>query len=241
MGRVRAMAVENAVRAPTSASEGLRNEDRPIADLIPYARNARTHSEAQVALIVGSIREYGFTNPVLVDGANGIIAGHGRVLAARKLGLVTVPVIEFAHLADAQRRACILADNRLAEQAGWDQDLLALEVGDLADLGIDLGSLGFEPRELDALLRGTMADPREDEVPPVPDRPVSRIGDLWHLGGHRLICGDATDPVPVARVLAGLRPHLMVTDPPYGVRYNPALPNAMKGERPAPSAALPKG
>ena len=123
---------------------GLRLEDRPVASLIPYVRNARTHSEEQLALIAGSIREFGFTNPVLVDGENGVIAGHGRLLAARKLGLDRVPVIELAHLTQAQKRAYILADNRLAERAGWDRDLLALEVGELSELGVDLASLGFE-------------------------------------------------------------------------------------------------
>ena len=122
---------------------------RPLDALIPYARNARTHSDDQVALIAGSIREFGFVNPVLVDGTNGIIAGHGRVLAARKLGLTTVPVIELAHLSEAQKRAYVLADNRLAEQAGWDREMLALEVADLADFGIDLATLGFEAAELD--------------------------------------------------------------------------------------------
>lgn len=198
---------------------------RPIGDLIPYARNARTHSEAQVALIAGSIREYGFTNPVLVDGTNGIIAGHGRVLAARKLGLARVPVIELAHLSEAQKRAYILADNRLAEQAGWDRDLLALELGELREMAVDLGSLGFEAGELDALLNAGAADPREEDVPPLPAVPVSRPGDLWILGPHRLICGDATDAVTVARVLGGVMPHLMVTDPPYGVAYDPAWRN----------------
>ena len=198
---------------------------RPIVELIPYARNARTHSEAQVALIAGSIREFGFTNPILVDGENGIIAGHGRVMAARQLGMTAVPVIELAHLSAAQKRAYILADNRLAEAAGWDAQLLALEVADLSDLGIDLMSLGFEARELDDLLRGDMADPREEEVPPVPMVPVSRLGDLWQLGPHRLICGDATDAATVARVLDGVTPHLMVTDPPYGVAYDPAWRN----------------
>lgn len=194
---------------------------RPVSDLIPYANNARTHSDAQVALIAGSIREFGFNNPVLVDGANGIIAGHGRVLAARKLGMHAVPVIELAHLTDAQKRAYILADNRLAEQAGWDRDLLALEVGDLADLGIDIGSLGFETKELDALLRSGEADPQEEEIPPPPEVPVSRAGDLWCLGPHRLLCGDATDAASVKRLLGGVVPHLMVTDPPYGVMYDP--------------------
>src|SRR5690606_6185805 len=190
-----------------------------------YARNARTHSEAQVALIAGSIREYGFTNPVLVDGENGIIAGHGRVMAARKLGLARVPVIELAHLTDAQRRAYILADNRLAEQAGWDRDLLALELGDLQDMAVDLTSLGFEAGELDALLRSGGTDPREEDIPDAPPVPVSRTGDLWHLGNHRLICGSSTDSVTVAAVLAGVQPHLMVTDPPYGVSYDPAWRN----------------
>ncbi|MCT8329355.1 site-specific DNA-methyltransferase [Albidovulum sediminis] len=196
-------------------------EYRPVGDLIPYARNARTHSEAQVALIAGSIREYGFTNPVLVDGENGIIAGHGRVLAARKLGLTRVPVIELAHLTEAQKRAYILADNRLAEQAGWDRELLALEAGDLAGLGIDLASLGFEAGEVDALLNAGVADPREEETPEVPAEPVSRPGDLWLLGRHRLICGDATDRDTVSRVLDGVVPHLLASDPPYGVNYDP--------------------
>jgi DNA modification methylase len=196
-------------------------EYRAIGDLIPYARNARTHSEAQVGLIAGSIREYGFTNPVLVDGANGIIAGHGRVMAAQKLGLARVPVIELAHLSETQKRAYILADNKLAEQAGWDAQMLALEVGDLQSLGIDMLDLGFTGRELDDLLREDGVDPREDEVPPVPDAPISRLGDVWHLDAHRLICGDATEAATVARLLDGVTPHLMVTDPPYGVMYDP--------------------
>jgi DNA modification methylase len=194
---------------------------RPIEALIPYARNARTHSEAQVALI----REYGFTNPVLVDGENGIIAGHGRVMAARKLGLAQVPVIELAHLTEAQRRAYILADNKLAEQAGWDKTLLALELGDLQDMAVDLASLGFEAGELDALLRSGENDPREEDIPEAPVVPVSRLGDLWVLGNHRLVCGDATDAATVAKVLNGVRPHLLVSDPPYGVDYDPAWRN----------------
>ena len=198
---------------------------RPVDALIPYVRNARTHSEAQVALIAGSIREFGFTNPVLVDGANGIIAGHGRVLAARKLGLATVPVIELAHLTETQKRAYVLADNKLAEQAGWDRDLLALEAGELNDLGMDLTALGFETGEIDALLDHGVADPREEATPEPPAEPVSRPGDLWLLGNHRLICGDATDAATVARLLDGVTPHLMVTDPPYGVEYDPAWRN----------------
>ena len=196
------------------AGLGLQIAHRSVADLIPYARNARTHSDAQVALIAGSIREFGFTNPVLVDGASGIIAGHGRVLAARKLGLGSVPVIELAHLSEAQKRALVLADNRLVEQAGWDRELLALEAADLSALGVDLGSLGFEAAEVDALLRGDAPDPREEETPEPPADPVSRPGDLWLLGPHRLLCGSATDPAAVARLLDGVEPHLMTTDPP---------------------------
>ncbi|MFO1176035.1 MAG: DNA methyltransferase [Paracoccaceae bacterium] len=203
----------------------LRITYRPIGDLVPYVRNARTHSEAQVALIAGSIRDYGWTNPVLVDGANGILAGHGRVLAARQLGLTEVPTIELAHLTAVQKKAYILADNRLAEAAGWDRELLALELGDLDGLGVDLTGLGFDPGELDALLQAGQPDPREDDVPEPPAVPVSRMGDLWVLGSHRLLCGDATAPADVARLLEGVRPTLMVTDPPYGVAYDPAWRN----------------
>ena len=200
-------------------------EQRLVGDLIPYANNARTHSEAQVAQIAGSIREFGFNNPVLVDGTNGIIAGHGRVLAARQLGMQDVPVIELGHLSEAQKRAYILADNRLAEQAGWDRDLLSLELGELSDLGVDLDMLGFDASELDDLLFHDAADPREEETPEPPDNPVSRPGDLWCLGPHRLLCGDATDSDCVKRLLGDVRPHLMVTDPPYGVNYDPEWRN----------------
>src|SRR6056297_1328987 len=200
-------------------------EQRAVADLIPYANNARTHSETQVARIAGSIREFGFNNPVLVDGANGIIAGHGRVLAARQLGLGEVPVIELAHLSEARKRAYILADNRLAEQAGWDRELLSLELGELSDLGVDLEGLGFAAGELDELLALDKADPREEETPEPPTQPVSRPGDLWCLGPHRLLCGDATSEADVARLLRDVRPHLMVTDPPYGVDYDPGWRN----------------
>jgi DNA modification methylase len=168
---------------------------------------------------------------VLVDGENGIIAGHGRVLAARQLGLATVPVIELGHLSEAQKRAYVLADNRLAEQAGWDRELLALEAADLTELGVDLADLGFDAGEIDGLLRDGMADPREDEVPEPPAEPVSRSGDLWILGRHRLLCGDATNAEDVARLLGDVRPHLMVTDPPYGVDYDPAWRNAAGAAR----------
>lgn len=198
-----------------------------VADLVPYARNARTHSDAQVAQLAASIREFGFTNPILVDGERGIIAGHGRLLAARKLGLAEVPVIELAHLTPAQRRAYVLADNKLAMNAGWDDDLLRLELADLRSEGFDLGLTGFGLDEIGELLADNttgLTDP--DQVPEVPAEPVSGAGDVWLLGRHRLACGDSTDAATVERLLAGVKPHLMVTDPPYGVEYDPAWRNA---------------
>ena len=147
------------------------------------------------------------------------------MLAARKLGLASVPVIELGHLSEAQKRAYILADNKLAEQAGWDRELLALELGELAELGTDLGALGFEAGELDALLGNELPDPREEETPEPPAVPVSRPGDLWLLGPHRLLCGSSTEASDVARLLGGVRPHLMATDPPYGVNYDPGWRN----------------
>jgi DNA modification methylase len=193
-----------------------------VADLIPYARNSRTHSDEQVAQIAASIREFGFTNPVLVDGERGVIAGHGRVLAARKLGLDEVPVIELTHLTEAQRRAYVIADNKLALYAGWDLDLLKVELGSLQADGFDLGLIGFSGDELVELLADStdgLTDP--DEVPEVPVDPVSVLGDVWLLGRHRIVCGDCTDPLVVDKALAGVKPHLMVTDPPYGVKYDP--------------------
>ena len=198
-----------------------------VADLVPYARNARTHSDTQVAQIAASIREFGFTNPILVDGERGVIAGHGRLLAARKLGMAEVPTLELSHLTSAQRRAYVLADNRLALSAGWDEAMLRLELGDLQAEGFDLALTGFDCDEIVKLLfdeRGGLTDP--DAVPPVPEAPVSEAGDVWLLGRHRLICGDATDASVVERVLAGVKPHLMVTDPPYGVEYDPGWRNA---------------
>jgi DNA modification methylase len=203
-------------------SERLAIEYRPIGGLIPYAKNARTHDDAHVAQIAASIRAFGWTNPILVDGENGVIAGHGRLLAARKLGMATVPVIELAGLSDAEKRAYIIADNKLALNAGWDTELLALEIGDLGDLGFDLSLTGFGDEEIAGLLNSGNAgltDP--DHVPEAPETPVSRMGDVWLLGRHRLVCGDSTRAEDVDRALGGISPHLMVTDPPYGVNYDP--------------------
>ena len=196
---------------------------RSVDALIPYARNARTHSETQVAQIAASIREFGWTNPVLVDGENGIIAGHGRLLAARKLGMPEVPVIELSGLSEPQKRAYIIADNKLALNAGWDAELLALEFGDLESLGFDLALTGFGSDEIATLsnlgIRG-LTDP--DEIPAPPEHATTLPGDVWLLGKHRLICGDSTKLEDVERMLNGVKPHLLVSDPPYGVSYDPA-------------------
>jgi DNA modification methylase len=198
-------------------------ERRPVASLIPYARNARTHSEAQVAQIAASIREWGWTMPVLADEAGGLIAGHGRVLAAQKLGLADVPVMVARGWTDAQKRAYVLADNKLALNAGWDEAMLAVELSDLAAAAFDMDLVGFSADELAALTTDRTAgltDP--DDVPEVQAEVVSVPGEVWLLGRHRLVCGDCTDPLVVEKALAGVRPHLMVTDPPYGVAYDPA-------------------
>ena len=188
-----------------------------VERLIPYARNSRTHSDAQVAQIAASIKEFGFLNPIIIDGDNGIIAGHGRVLAARKLGLIEVPVVEAAHLSDTQKRAYIIADNKLALNAGWDNELLALELGELGDAGFDLDLTGFELNEISALLTpsGTEGLTDPDEVPEPPAQPVTKPGDVWLMGRHRIMCGDGTDAGSVALLMNGARCDMCFTSPPY--------------------------
>ena len=221
----------------------LQIETRPLDRLIPYARNARTHSDEQVAQIAGSLAEFGFNNPCLVDEQGVLIAGHGRVLAARRLGLETVPVIVLAHLSEAQKKAFRIADNKLALNAGWNDDLLRLEMEELQALDFDLSLIGFGSEELDTLLTGTAdgesgpeADGDDEAVPEPPVEPISRPGDLWLLGNHRLLCGDATLATDVGRLLGPAVPHLMVTDPPYGVSYDPSWRNAVR----TPSARVGK-
>lgn len=166
----------------------------PVEKLIPYAANSRTHSDAQVAQIAASIREFGFTNPILINGENTIIAGHGRLMAARKLGLEEVPAIVLDHLSKAQQKALVIADNQLALNAGWDVDMLKAEIEDLNLEDFDLSLLGFDDKFLDGLLQPEPTDglTDEDAVPEVPEEPVSVLGDLWQLGRHRIVCGDAT-------------------------------------------------
>lgn len=197
----------------------------PLDRLVPFARNARTHSPGQVDQIAASMREWGWTNPVLVDEVGTIIAGHGRVEAARKLGFADAPVMVARGWSDPKKRAYVIADNKLALNAGWNEDLLAAELSDLRDLAFDTDLVGFEAGELERLLGGADALDGEDDVPDTPAKPTSVAGDLWLLGSHRLLCGDATASADVSRLLGSVRPHLMVTDPPYGVKYDPAWRN----------------
>ena len=203
----------------------------PTERLVPYARNARTHSDQQVAQIAASIAEFGFTNPILIGDDDVIIAGHGRLMAAQRLGMTEVPAIVLAHLNEAQRRALVIADNKIAENAGWDEELLKAELVALQDIEFDLDLVGFSDEELEDLLGEIEEPPQggavegEDDAPEPPADPVSVLGDLWILGNHRLLCGDSTVATDVERVLGGVKPLLMVTDPPYGVEYDPSWRN----------------
>jgi DNA modification methylase len=205
-----------------------------IDRLRPYERNPRTHGDEQVDQIAASMVEFGWTNPVLVDEQGGILAGHGRLLAARKLGLAEVPVIRFEHLSEAQKRAYLLADNQLALQAGWSEELLAQELAWLRDERFDLDLVGFDASELERLLALADGEPdsdgAEDEVPEPPDDPVSKPGDLWILGNHRLLCGDATLLADVERVLSGQLADMTFCDPPYNVDYANTPKDKLRGK-----------
>ena len=196
-------------------------ETRLVADLIPYAANSRTHSDAQVAQIAASIKEFGWTNPILIDGDNTIIAGHGRLLAARKLGMEEVPAIILDHLTKAQQRALVIADNQLALNAGWDIDMLKAEIEDLNLEGFDLGLLGFDDKFLDGLLEPEPSEglTDEDAVPEVPEQPKTVLGDVWVLGNHRLMCGDSTSVTAFDQLMDGAKADMIFTDPPYGMSY----------------------
>ena len=193
-----------------------------LKDLIPYARNSRTHSEDQVAQIAASIREFGFTNPVLIGQDNDIIAGHGRVMAASKLGLDKVPCIRLGYLTETQKKAYVIADNKLALNAGWDDELLAIELTELDAEGFNLDLTGFNDEELAALLNIQEVEglTDEDEAPEPEENPVSVEGDIWQLGRHRLMCGDSTSIDAVDKLMAGRAVDLIFTDPPYNVSFN---------------------
>ena len=213
---------------------GIRIEMRPVDVLIPYIRNARQHSDAQVAQIAASIREFGWGAPILVDGSNNVIAGHGRLLAARKLGLAEVPVVPMTHLTDVQRRALILADNKIGENAAWDEELLGLELAELNDAGFDLGLTGFSAEEWESLIAGEEATKDgltdDDTVPEIPETPISRTGDLWLLGEHKLLCGDATQADDYMALLGDELPDMAFTDPPYNVNYANTAKDKLRGK-----------
>lgn len=191
----------------------------PIGELKQYENNARTHSEDQIRKISDSISEFGFTNPILIDADKGIIAGHGRVMAARELGIDTAPCIELSHLTQEQKKAYIIADNKLALDAGWDDELLAFELTDLVDGGFDISLTGFSDEEIDALIPKQIEPglTDEDAVPDVPEDPVTRIGDIWICGDHRVMCGDSTSIDDVDKLMNGNKADMVFADPPYGI------------------------
>jgi len=213
-------------------------ERRQVDRLIPYIRNARTHAEEQVAQVAASIAEFGFVNPILVGADGVIIAGHARLAAARKLGMIEVPVIVLDHLSETQRRALVLADNRLALNAGWDEEMLQVELQTLQEEGFDLDIVGFTDEEIEGLLQDPEAaasgQTDEDAVPETPETAVTVPGDVWVLGDHRLLCGDATQMTDVEKVLAGGLADMVFCDPPYGVNYGAT----MKSSAPPTAVAL---
>ena len=195
--------------------------NKKITELIPYVNNARTHSDEQVLQICSSIKEFGFTNPILTDGDNGIIAGHGRVMAAKKLGIEEVPTIELSHLSEAQKKAYIIADNKLALNSGWDDAMLSIEFAELKLLDFDLDLTGFSSEEIGALtpeeIPPGLTD--EDSVPELPEEPVTKLGDVWLCGKHRVMCGDSTSIDAVEKLMDGNKADMVFTDPPYGMTY----------------------
>ena len=200
-------------------------EQRLVTSLIPYINNSRKHSDEQVAQIAASIKEFGWTNPILIDGDNGLIAGHGRLLAARKLGMDKVPVIELAHLSEIQKKALIIADNKLALNSDWDNELLTIELKDLIDQDFDVTLLGFDSTEIDALINvidGTDGLTDEDAVPNVPEIPKTVLGDVYVLGKHRVMCGDSTSIDDLEKLADGQLVDMWLTDPPYNVAYEGA-------------------
>ena len=207
----------------------------PLERLIAYARNPRTHSDEQVAQIAASIAEFGFVNPVLVGSDGVIIAGHARVMAARKLGMIEAPVIVLDHLSEAQRRALVIADNRLALNAGWDEEMLRVELEALREDDFNLDLLGFEDAELEALLAEPEGESAgltdEDTVPEAPETAVTVPGDLWVLGDHRLVCGDSTQLETVEKVLAGGHADMTWSDLPYNVNYGQTMKDKLRGRR----------
>ena len=206
----------------TVTNKHYKHEIKLISDLIPYINNSRTHSDEQVNQIASSIKEFGFTSPILIDEQGGLIAGHGRVMAAKKLGLIDAPCIMLEGLTDAQKKAYVIADNQLPMNAEWDLDKLKLEIENLEELDFDISLLGFDDDFLDELMPEEITDGLvdEDECPALEDNPVSVLGDIWQLGKHRLMCGDSTSIDAVDKLMNGNKVDLLFTDPPYNVAFN---------------------
>lgn len=205
---------------------------KSVDELIPYARNSRTHSEEQVLQIASSIREFGFNNPVLIDQDGGIIAGHGRVLAARKIGINEVPTIELSHLTETQKKAYVIADNKIALNAGWDEEMLKLELEELRLADFDIDLTGFTDEEFNLLMdepetqKEGLTD--DDEVPEVVENPITKPGDIWILGNHRVMCGDSTSFDDVEKLMDGSLADMLLTDPPYNVAYEGKTKESLK-------------
>jgi hypothetical protein len=198
-------------------------ENRPTHSLRPYARNARTHSPKQIKQIARSIERFGFNNPLLIDDEDQIIAGHGRLLAAKQLNMKTVPCVRLSHLTEDDKKAYVIADNRLAEKSGWDNEILAIELQHLVDIGIDVDLTGFEPAETDLIIEGIGEESEQPEnlVPAGSDQPaVSRLGDVWLLGKHNLVCGNSTEAATYRLLMGDERAEFVFTDPPYNVRID---------------------
>ena len=209
-------------------------EMKSVEELIPYSKNARTHSESQIAQIANSIIEFGFTNPVLIDGDKGIIAGHGRLMAAKKLNLSQIPVVILDHLSEAQKRAYIIADNKLAENAGWDEEILANELQDLKEENFDLDLIGFEDQELEKLFTNLYENgeqKEEENIPETEENPISKSGDIWILGNHKLICGDSCKIETYQLLLENELADMTFTDPPYNVDYGNTMKDNLIGKK----------
>lgn len=208
--------------------------NKSVTELIPYARNSRTHNDEQVSQIMASIKEFGFTNPILTDGKDGIIAGHGRLMAAQRLGINEVPTIELSHLTEAQKKAYIIADNKLALNSGWDEDMLKIELQELYDIGYDIDLIGFTDEELEDMdidLEGDLKvidESKADDVPEVVENPVIKLGDLIELGQHRLLCGDSTKEDDVKKLMDGKKADMVFTDPPYNISFSGSMSNTTK-------------
>ena len=208
------------------------NEKYPTEKLIPYARNSRTHNDEQIAQIVASIKEFGFTNPILIGNDDVIIAGHGRLMAAQRLGMTEVPVIRLPLLTETQRRALVIADNKIALNAGWDEVMLHLEMEEFSELNFDLNLLGFNPDELNEIqLFGEnklSSNTEDDEVPEAPEEAITKHGDIWQLGRHRLICGDTTMIDDVKKLMQDEMADMIFTDPPYNVNYASTMKDSIR-------------